>query len=441
MGQADAQERRGGPVDEPFVSRLRWRTTLKEECGDGATGRMGTIGFRKRNSTVDRRPGDDVRATSTMPAATTIRGGDCSRGPAGRRSGLTLIELLVVIAIIALLVALLVPAVQAARESARRITCASNLVQLGKALQSFESARGQLPLSAIWGVLDPYATGAVDTTWKSGAIPFTDPKYGALAREYEKNSVRGVTQNSPYTWAAAILPQLEAQAHYDSFAFGSRYYDPPNLAATTTRQPLFICPSDPKSSDALMPARCMPNTPDPQPRHGLWYAGSMGPVTVDGWTSTTPLAPYCPTGSEAWCNLQNWNWRMGVGMFGRSPLPTSFATVRDGLSNTILLAETTPYPRGHNMAFGSNSPLITLSIPINAPIPAAALAQISDPVWGGKCQSDVLHLVSGPRSEHAGGGASVLLCDGSVHFFPVDTAFEIVCKLGTRKSEDVASPP
>ena len=45
----------------------------------------------------------------------------CNRG----RRGFTLIELLVVIAIIAVLIALLLPAVQAAREAARRIQCAT----------------------------------------------------------------------------------------------------------------------------------------------------------------------------------------------------------------------------------------------------------------------------------------------------------------------------
>ncbi len=67
------------------------------------------------------------------------------------KTGFTLVELLVVIAIIGVLVALLLPAVQAAREAARRMSCANNIRQLALAMHNYESANKKFPPQIMLG--------------------------------------------------------------------------------------------------------------------------------------------------------------------------------------------------------------------------------------------------------------------------------------------------
>jgi len=63
-----------------------------------------------------------------------------------RRGGFTTVELFGVLLIITVLIWLLLPAVQAAREQARRTSCANNLLQVGLGVQAYHEAFAQFPV-------------------------------------------------------------------------------------------------------------------------------------------------------------------------------------------------------------------------------------------------------------------------------------------------------
>jgi prepilin-type N-terminal cleavage/methylation domain-containing protein len=319
------------------------------------------------------------------------------------RCGFTLVELLVVIAIIGMLVSLLLPAVQAARESARSLTCGNQLRQLSIAMHNYHSARHSLP-------------AGVCNSNSNASLP---PSLWDL--------------RTPDTWFAATLPFLEQQSLYDRFDFSDGTGSAINAPLVATALPGVMCPSDAATGTPICSSRCnLFSSPTASTMLGLWYAGSLGNGPL--WNQCSFCSPAYPTESNKWCcsGVDRAVDGKPNGMFAVAKMPVRFSQVTDGQSKTILLGETLPRESMHIAAYTGHFPVTATNIPINSFVPRE-----NWPNFG--------HLTNygeagGIKSRHPA-GAYVAFADGRIDFLNESIDFLVLLALGSRASGNAETAP
>jgi prepilin-type N-terminal cleavage/methylation domain-containing protein/prepilin-type processing-associated H-X9-DG protein len=212
-----------------------------------------------------------------------------------RVGGFTLVELLVVIAIIGILVALLLPAIQAARESARRAQCSSNLKNVALAVQNYHDVRKELPTVA-W--VRPEQTDDILTHTRLF-----------------------------WNWAVLILPYLEEQALYDSFTISptQTLRISANAQARGTELAVMLCPSDIGRGNPF------------QGSNGNWARGNYGYNGFQFWPNNF-LWKAMLTNPQY---TKHYPMNMGMGGIEDGVLRQvlDFSKITDGTTKTIMLAE------------------------------------------------------------------------------------------------------
>jgi prepilin-type N-terminal cleavage/methylation domain-containing protein/prepilin-type processing-associated H-X9-DG protein len=319
------------------------------------------------------------------------------------RPGFTLIELLVVIAIIAILIGLLLPAVQKVREAASRMKCQNNLKQLGLALHAYHDANQQFPSGGE-------KKGGYLIGWTARVFPYIEQDNRLKAIE----ALGPDFLNTREPWRMKVAPDYGAS---DLFI---------------TPISVFVCPSSElgtQSPDAGYPDNAEVNANNQAALHYRANGGSPNVGFVAGVSTADPT-------------LQLYRGYTTSGII----YPESRVTltdIGDGTSSTLLLGETSSahgWPTAGISPWGRIQPWTWgfYTYEIYGPGYGGYLMidhkYVQYPIgYGGTCLPNNTPY----RSNHGGGGANFVFCDGSARFLPNSTSLTVLQQLATRNGGEV----
>ena len=178
-------------------------------------------------------------------------------------------------------------------------------------------------------------------------------------------------------WSAFLLPYIEQDALYHQLETGKAFDAPENATAAATVLSVYVCPSVPQ---------------------GNYLKQGRGPCQYGGIYGERITSPNNPP--------------KGAMLYDRS---ISIADIRDGTSNTLIVAEDCDFADGQWI----NG--------LNVYDQAFAINQAPS------YENDI-------RSKHPG-GANGVFCDGSVHFLTESMDLKVLAAICTRAGGEVTQTP